>query len=161
MIEFFQGCLGTAGLMIAVIYSMLQWFGGRDEDYLGIRARVWGRWIAPLFFSLGVIILSLIAGNFTLWGLLALISYRVAVSIGYGGNSLISKIWRRSAWALTRVAAALPFAIPAGAWELLGLQFFFALLAANVLGVYNPLKSPQEEGLINFSACFLVPFMVL
>ena len=159
--EFREGLLGTAGLLLAVIYSMLQWFGGRDQNYLGIRARIWGRVIAPVFFGIAVSILALFSGKAAWLHFLAPISYMVATTLGYGGNSLITKILRRSLWAVVRVSASLVFAIPAGAWTLFVLQLFFALAAALVLGTRNPVKAPQEEGLINFSAAFLVPFMVL
>lgn len=161
MTEFSQGLLGTAALAVSVIYSMLQWFGGRDKDYLGIRARTWGRLIAPLFFGMAVIGLATICGNFRPWHLVAPLAYVLSTHVGYGGETLITKILRRSVWALVRTSCSVFFVLGTGRWNLFIAQVLFALVAANLIGIRNTVKAPQEEGLINFSSTFLAPFMIL
>lgn len=159
--ELSQGMLGSLAILISLIYSMFQWFAGRDKNYLGIRARIWGRIISPIFFCSSVIGLSLLAHHFSWWYLTSFPAYFIAHTIGYGGDSLWRKILRRSIWSLTRTLASLSFAIFAGSFWLVGLQIITGLLVAVVLGVTNVLKAPQEEGLIKFANVFFVPFMVL
>lgn len=155
------GFLGTISLLIPVVYSWLQMLGGRDINYLGIRARIWGRLIAPLFLSGAVCLLALFLGKFHWHYLASLLAYPVSTTLGYGGNNLWVKLSRRTLWALVRVSCSLIFAVTAGAWTLWISQLLIALWAANLLGIKNVLKAPQEEMLINFSTVFLVPFMIL
>ena len=161
MNEAILGFQGTLALLISVIYSMLCWAGGRDKDYFGIEARIWGRFIAPLILCSLIIALSLWTKKFNGWFLLSFPAYLISHTLGYGGKSLWVKIMRRSFWSLVRTTASITFAIFVGAWTLFGLQVVIGLIAANVLGTRNPLKAPNEEGLINFLNVVFVPYMVI
>ena len=159
--EFFQGFLGTLALVIAALYSLLAWLGGRDVQFLGIKNRLWGRVFAPTFFSLAVCGLAALAHSFSWWMLFSVPAYLFSHRMGYGGDKFIVKASRRSLWSLVRVSAGLTFAAFTGQWLLWSLQLFIGLPAAVVLGTQNTTPAPIEEGLINFSNAFVIPFCVL
>lgn len=162
MSEFNQGMLGTLGLFICLIFSLLSWFGGRDKNYLGIRARIWKRWIAPIFFSVSVVCLSLVTGTFKWWFTLSIPAYAISTYIGYGGSTLWIKILRRTLWTIFRVMCALTLFNPSPRWiSLFLVQLGVALLTTLIIGIKNPVAAAQEEGIINFSSVMFVPFMVV
>lgn len=161
MNEFSQGVIGSLGILGSLIYSVLCWFGGRDKDYLGIKARAWGRYIAPAIFVSYTIGLSLLSHRFSFWFLTAYPAYFLAHHLGYGGDVLWVKVTRRSLWSVVRTAASLTFVIIAGAWTLFFLQLSVGLIVTLVLGTMNPLKAPVEEGLNNFFGVVFVPPMVI
>lgn len=155
------GLLGSLGILIALVYSVLQWFGGRSVHVLGIRNRTWARWIAPLFFALSVCGLAVVAGNFSWWMMFSLLAYKLSTHIGYGAATTLGKITRRSLWSIQRTACSLTFAVLTGSWTIYISQVIVGLAVAVIWGVRNPVVAPQEEGVINFSNVFLTPFMVL
>ena len=108
-----------------------------------------------------MILLSLWTSKFTWWFLISYPAYWAAYTMGQGGNSTWKKILRRSLWSLVRTTASLSFALFTGAWTLFVLQIIIGIIASNVLGVINPLKSPQEEGFNNFLNIVIVPSMVM
>jgi hypothetical protein len=153
--EYYQGLLGSFGLLITLVFSIFWWLGGRPGG------RVFRRWIAPLVFAGGVCGLAVLAETFRWWFLFSLLAYKGVTHIGYGGDSLVEKLWRRGLWSLLMTACALTFACWTGAWTLYVVQVVVGLTAAIVIGIRNPVVASQEEGLICFSNAFLVPFMVL
>ena len=161
MSELVLGLKGTAGLLIACLYSLFCWFGGRDVAYLNIPQRIWGRVIAPLVFVSLIMGLSWVSQSFRPQYFIAFLLYFASHKVGYGGTHWIEKLSRRSLWSIGRSLAAVPFVQSAEDITLLALQIILGLVATLVLGLFNPVKAPQEEGLINFSNVFLVPFMVL
>lgn len=161
MTELVLGLKGTAGLLIACLYSLFCWFGGRDIAYLNIPQRIWGRVIAPLSFVSALIGLSWVSQSFRPQYLIAYLLYFASHTLGYGGRDWITKITRRSLWSFGRTFAAVPFVTSADDITLLTLQIILGLVATLALGLFNPIKAPQEEGLINFSNVFIIPFMVL
>lgn len=154
---------GLTCFLISSVFSFFSVLGGRDNSYLGLEPRIWKRLIAPIFFSVSVCLLAFLLGNFQSYMLLSIPTYVASTHVGYGynGDSQWKKIQRRTMWSVFRVTCGLAFTIFSGAWILLTLQLVIAILVSNVLGVLNPLKAPQEEGLINFSSVFLIPFSVL
>ncbi len=161
MNEFTQGISGTLGIFSALLYSLFCWFGGRDKNYLGIRSRTWGRYIAPLTLCTLTLGLSLLSHRFSPWMLAIYLTYFISHHMGYGGDNLWIKIKRRTIWSLMRTAASLPIVLVTGSWTMFIAQITVGLLITLILGVLNPLEAPVEEGTINFSNVFLVPLMVL
>ena len=155
MSEFTQGWLGTLAFLPSLVFSIITWIGGRPNG------RIWKRLIAPVSFCLLTIGLSLISHKFSWWNFILIPSYLISCTIGYGGSSLWTKLLRRSLWSLVRTASCLILAIVAGAWTLFILQLVISLIATLVIGILNPLKASQEEGLINFLSVVLVPYMVI
>lgn len=161
MNEFIQGMLGTLALVPSLVFGICSWFGGRDKNYLGIRARIWKRIIAPLFFILLLVGFSLLVGRFSWWFLLSIPYYIISSSLGYGGDDLKTKIIRRTIWSIVRSSCSLPVAIITGAWVLLIIQYFVGIIITLLLGILNSLKAPQEEFVINFNSVMYVPYMLL
>lgn len=135
--------------------------GGRDKDFMGIRARIWKRIFSPIFLSASVLGLSLILGKFSLWFLLAPVLYFAHGYIfGYGGDTFWTKVLRRSLWSIFITACALPIAIVTHGWAMFALQGVIGLILTLTAGLVNPITAPEEEFLIYFSSTMFVPFMV-
>jgi len=160
MTELEQGVLGTIALLISVVFSTLAWFGGRSEAYFSLRARLWKRLIAPLFFTASVILLSLYVGSFTYFYLLSIPLFFISSIFGYGGNDIWTKMKRRFLWYLLRIIGLSAFAIDVEAALFIS-QIVTGFIVTIAIGLKNPVKAPLEEGIINFSTVFLVPFYVL
>ena len=155
MSEYIQGWLGTMAFVPSVFFSLISWVGGRPGG------RIWKRLIAPISFSLLTILLSILSHKFSWWYLLLFPSYLISCTLGYGGSSLWTKLLRRSLWSLVRTTASLIIAIVVGTWTLFVLQLITGLIVTLVMGILNPIKASQEEGLINFSSVLFVPYMVI
>ena len=149
------------------LYGVLQMLGGRHEATFGIKQRLWGRLIAPLFFSLGVCLLAYKMDKFSFWMLLMIPAMLISVRIGYGvgqvnlSQLLPKKIYQRAIWSIIRSLCALPFAIVMGQWWLFTAQVLVGLVMTLILGVANPLPAAAEEFTINFSSVYLIPMMVI
>jgi len=160
-----QLLMGALGLGIAYIYSFLQALGGRGKDqipsWLFLEHRLWGRWIAPVFFSASVCALSVVTGQFQLYFLMSLVAYKLATHIGHGGKTFLHKLLRRTLWTLIRTSCSLLFVMGTGAWMIYITQVLIGLIVTNIWGIKNPQPAPREEMVINFSNVFLVPFMVM
>ena len=107
--------------------------------------------------------LAVVSGKFTWWMLFSLPAYKLATHIGYGseGRGTAFKIYRRALWSVIRTAAGLTFLGFTGAWMVYAAQVAVGLVVSVLFGVLNPVKAPQEEGIINFTNCFLVPAGVI
>lgn len=169
MNETVQVYVGICALIPSIVYAFAYALGGRDccDMLMQLTAppRVWRRIIAPMLFSVLVIVLSLLSNKFKAGYLLAIPSY-VAVHWlgGYGGEKLWVKVLRRSWTGLLSGLAALPIALVAHSypvWELFWMQLGLAILAHLLLGILNPLKAPYEESLIALLTVVIVPFMVV
>jgi len=117
---------------------------------------------APFAFVSFVIVLALIRHNFSWWFALCYLTYFLNI-VGYGASSPFSKEIRRTVWSLIRTASCLPIVLILGTsevWNLLILQGIVGWVTTVALGVYNPLKAPTEEFLINFISVMFVPFML-
>lgn len=155
MSEFTQGWLGTLAFLPSLIFSIITWIGGRPNG------RIWKRLVAPISFCLMTICLSLISHKFSWWYFILVPSYLISCTIGYGGSSLWTKLLRRSLWSVMRTASCLILAIVVGTWTLFVLQAVIGLIVTLVMGILNPIKASQEEGIINLISVFFVPYMVI
>jgi hypothetical protein len=161
--EFAQGMMGTAGLLLTAIYATLSWFGGRSKNYLGVRARIWGRIIAPLFFCLGAVGLAIWSGAYSHFMLLSIPAYLGASTMGWGdeGRGGWFQLYRITLWSLVRTSCSLTFAIPTGMYGIFVLQVISGLMIAAYMQVENPVVAPQEETAKNYFNVALVPFMII
>lgn len=172
MSEVWAGMQAVIGMIIVTITAMFMMWGGRSIAELqrwnlaifGDKSnRVWGRLIAPIFFSASLIALSF-TSKFSWWYVASLPAYLAAAKMGYGGKSLWQKIVRRAVWSLTWSAAALTFAFGSsnpGVWIIFATQVAVGLLVAVLWGISNPTLAPREEYAIKFMNLVLVPVMVL
>lgn len=155
MNEYQQGLMGSLALLPSMIFSVLSWIGGRPNG------RIYKRVLAPLAFCLAMFLLAFFNHHFNWVFLTAIPAYMISASLGYGGETLWKKIIRRSIWSLVRTLCSIIFVLFTGKWTLFLVQCGVGLLTTLIFGIINPLEAPEEEGLINFSSVFIVPFMVL
>lgn len=164
MTEFHHGILASFAILIGCIFSTLAWFGGREEHYLGVPARIWGRWIAPITLCSFTIALAHFSDSYVHWMWLSIPVYIASFygpGHGYDGPSLFHKIMRRAIHSLLRTSCSAVFCIWTGRWSIFITQVVCGLLIEVLMGTDNPIKPPQEECLINFGNTAFVPFMVL
>lgn len=173
MNEITQGLFAILGFVIAAVYAMFCYWGGRSPEELlaspvlralrleAVKNRVWGRIVAPVFFSVALIGISALFGSFSWWFLLAVPAYFGAHRMGHGGNSLWVKILRRASSSLVRTACCLVFVIVTGNWSIYVAQVIVGLIITLIFGIRNPVKAPIEEATINFGNSFLAPISLL
>ena len=130
--------------------------GGRQKKW--VRRFIGGAWLA--------VTCAILSQSFG-WHLLPLAGYPAALTLGYGGDDLITKLWRRGLYGLALGFLGLTVGILAGLWAYGLIQAVLALLASIILGVLNPGKTPRteedavrEEGLIALFSVAIVPFMM-
>ena len=163
MNELKEGFLSSLSIIPSFLFAITSMIGGRDGKFLGITGRLWKRVFAPFAFVSCVLALALIRNSFSWWLCSLYATYFVSCMVGYGAESLFSKEIRRTVWSLIRTASCLPIVLILGTsevWNLLILQGIVGWIATVALGVYNPLKAPAEEFLINFISVMFVPFML-
>jgi len=155
------------GLLIVAISSLFSTFGGRSNEELAkwhldfIRNRIWGRVIAPLWFSINVNLLALWAGTWK-WPLLLFVPAMMVVStMGHGGTQLWVKILRRTLNAIVWVSPAIILCFVSGAWTLLILQYVVGVAASLIWGITNPKLAPTEEYFLNVGKIVFMPSMIL
>lgn len=157
VMELSQLFLGIVSLLISLLTATFCALGGRDKPFI-LPQRIWGRWIAPLFFT-G----CLIAFNHHWLVLISPITYLLAWRIGHGynGDLTLTKIGVRAVSGGTKVLASLPVIIATGRYDLFLLQAFFGIMGSIILGTTNGEPAPREELLINFCCIFVIPFAVI
>lgn len=164
-----QAVLGVLGAVIAAIFFML---GGRSIEELkkwklnlfGDKSnRIWGRVVAPIFFATWVVLLSL-TSHWSWYHLLGYASYFAVSRLGYGGNTLWTKILRRTLWSVLFTAASLVYAlggVTPNFWLIYLSQVLVGLFITVLWGVTNPMLAPREEYIIKLSNLLFVPLLVL
>jgi len=129
---------GLSGLGL-VAFAFLYSLGGREGTTKG-----WRRFIATFVLTSTVNLISLWKG---VWHPFLLLTYPILVigtSMGYGGDTLKTKLFKRTKVAVCIILAGLPFCFTLGAWWLL-LPHFGVGLWSVFYGVKNPIEAPSEE----------------
>lgn len=160
MTEIIQGTMAAIAIMPSLVFAFLSMAGGRSVDFLNVGARLWKRVIAPAVFVSLVLAIALTQHKFSWWMVTLYASYFISGMIGYGADSVFTKLWRRSLWTIIRSCAALPLCIMTGSYTLWILQLALGAATTLTLGVRNPLSAPAEEFLINAISVILVPYML-
>lgn len=132
--------------------------GGRSEPFLGVRARLWKRFIAPLLLASSAVIFSILAHKIgwvhfvlTLW----------FVPWGYGADGLAQKIIRRLIQSLLFTVPGVILGIFGGNLAVAIIQMVMGAFITVILGTLNPIKASQEEFLIAFSNTYLMGMILL
>ena len=146
---------GLSGLGL-VISSWLWSIGGRGNKF-------WRRFISTAIITTTVNIVS-IAMHVWHWWLLAMYVALMGVSLGYGADSTLEKIWRRLLFAFVVTIGGLLFAFTYGgnAWLIYAMHSAIGLFTV-FLGVTNPLYAPAEEffvALLLYLGFIMYPFIV-
>lgn len=144
---------GLKILLVAVFAFFYSW-GGLSGKWKR-------RFIAPAVYTAGICGLSVWQGTFNYWYILCAFLLMGALSIGYGGDDLKTKIVKRSRYGLACSVGALPLFILSAAWTLLGLHVLTCVLFSVVCGVWNQTSSARaEETLIGASLVLIPTFIV-
>ena len=158
MQEIIQGFFAVLCVIASLLFSTCYMIGGRSEPFLGVRARLWKRLIAPLLLASSAVLISILAHTFGWWLFATALWF---IPIGYGSEKLLVKVIKRLVSSLFYTVPVVIFAIFTGQWGIALLQVAIGAVMAVILGTLNPLKAPQEEFLIAFSNTFLMGFCLL
>lgn len=120
-----------------VVASALYSLGGRQGKWKR-------RYVASFVLTMTVIATSLILGTFTWWSLMVYPLLIGTFSLGYGSESFIVKVLKRSLVAICGIIATLPLIIPGMRLAILPLQVVMVPLYV-WLGVRNPIPAAAEE----------------
>jgi hypothetical protein len=155
-----QWGLSALGGLMALIASVLYMWGGTTMSWGG---KKWlRRFLGSFVLALAA---SIIAVALAAWDWRYLIMYPCLIggfSLGYGGDRMWTKVWKRTVFALGTLMACVVGAWIAGwtpsALLVLGLSFVTGLTSV-ALGVFNPFKNaPLEQYLICQVLTLYVPF---
>lgn len=158
MTELIQGFNAALSVIASLLYSICYMIGGRDVQFLGIRARLWKRLIAPLLLASSAVAFSILAHRFN-WAIACCLIW--FIPIGYGADSTVQKIVHRTVQSIFFTAPSLVFGIFGGNLEIAIYQVIFGALITVLFGIRNPVKASQEELLISFSNTFLMGMVLL
>lgn len=132
--------------------------GGRSEPFLGVRARLWKRLIAPLLLASSAVIFSILAHRFN-WFLFVTALW--FIPIGYGSEKMLFKVIRRLIQSLFYTAPGVILGIFGGNLAVALIQMVMGAFITVILGTLNPVKASQEEFLIAFSNTYLMGMILL
>ncbi len=142
------------GLAVGCLFYML---GGREGKWKR-------RFVGSLVIAGTSISASILMGKFSWYLLLAYPVLIAGMSLGYGGDTLITKFTRRLLFALGVCSAGLVYAFTFGgnAWLILVPHIGIGLWSI-WLGIKNPIEAAAEEIFICAFLCLglmMYPFMV-
>jgi len=133
-------------------------FGGRDVDFLGIRARLWKRFIAPLLLASSAVIFSILAHRI---GWVHFVLALWFLPWGYGAENITLKLYRRLISSLFFTLPGVILGIFAGNWLIATVQCIVGAFITVILGTLNPVKASQEEFMIAFGNTYLMGIILL
>ena len=146
MDETLLGTIALIGTIILAFGCYLYMLGGREGKWKR-------RFVGSLIISSAVWIETLLLGYFNLWFLLVYPILATCFCLGYGGDSLPVKLFRRSLVVLYTLSIGVLFCLTIGgsAWVILPIQVVIG--ACSIwLGVKNPTPAAPEE----FFVCLLL-----
>lgn len=128
----------------------------------GGRAHKWiRRWVGAAIFIVGMITMSVYERSFSWPFAVSCFGIIVGLNMGYGADSLFSKMSRRILYGGTLGVAAVLIAWTQGVIVLGFFQAFLTITTNVFLGVFNPTKSAvDEEAIIATASILTIPFMV-
>lgn len=127
----------------------------------GVVNKAFRRFGCPLVLLAGILFCGAFEGTFK-WLSLASVPLLIgALHLGYGGEELWKKIFKRAYCGLACAVAILPLAISSGLLALWFLHLAICLSFSIILGAVNIARNArQEEALIGLSYCAIPLFMV-
>ena len=136
-------------LLIISIFVMCYVIGGRQWKPLR-------RIVGGIFLGASVALLSLYTGTHKWWYWFACVGYPIALSLGYGGNTTLVKLFRRLLYGVVLGSVSFIY----GNWVLAIFQTIIAALSSIYLGLSNPVQAVNEEAMIALICVSTVVFMV-
>lgn len=162
MQEIAQGLNPLFSFIASLLFSLCYMIGGRDVDFLGIRARLWKRFIAPLLLASSAVIFSILAHSFS-W--LLFVTAFWFIPIGYSDkkhpNSVLYKMFRRLIQSLFYTAPGVILGIFGGNLFIAIIQFVLGAVLTVIFGSFNPVEAAEEEALIAFFNTCLMGMILL
>lgn len=135
------------------VFSILYGFGGIKYKYIR-------RFIGPLWMGLGVFLFTTISGTFSPWYLLYPLLLCLSLHIGYGGDLVGIKLRKRAIYGLALGISAIPLCLFSHSFFLFGIHCLFCLLAAILLGVFNPANNARDEEALIAICSTLIPLFL-
>jgi hypothetical protein len=146
--------VNSSKIICIALFSLLYGLGG-----------VSGKWkrrvIGPVVYTAGIAGFSLWIASFTFWYLLCAPLLYVALSIGYGGNDIKTKLIKRSRYGLACATASLPIFVVSQAWTLLLLHALICVSVSTLAGTWNQTSSARAEETLIGASIVLVPLFVI
>lgn len=139
MNEYTIGLTASISLLGLVLSSVFYMIGGRSKKFIR-------RYISSLCISASLVASAIVMQKFSWWLCLTYPCLVIGFSFGYGGDSLIKKIIRRTVYALAILSASVVCAIvyQGNAWNVLLLHALFALSSV-FFAIKNPIHAAAEE----------------
>jgi len=141
-------------LLLVAGFAGLYGFGG-------MRGKWKRRIIAPILFGIGIAGFTTWTQSFSLWLLLPVPLFFGALSIGYGGDDLGTKIIKRSRAGLACGVASLPIFWVHEAWALLLTHITVCVVVSTAAGVWNQTKSASAEETLIGASYVLIPMLTI
>jgi hypothetical protein len=136
-------------LISVAIYSLFYGFGG-------ISGKWKRRYIGSAYLTLLIVGFSVWMQTFSWYYLLTFPLLVASTSIGYGADTTMEKVVKRSYCGLAYAFSTVPVFIVKMNWELFILHILLCLITSIVLGVRNPFDNARaEESAIGFMIGFL------
>ena len=111
----------------------------------GIQNKWIRRFIAAVWFALGIYGFSMWEGNLHLLKFLSPALLIGALHMGYGGDKTLIKFEKRALYGFLIGLSSLPLAFTSHLWVLFGIQILLCILASVLFGVLNPFKNARDE----------------
>jgi hypothetical protein len=105
-------------------------------------------------------VIALLNHNFKWLPFISVLGMPIALSMGYGGDTLGKKIVKRALYGLLFGSCGFAFGLLYGNPILAFSQLVLAIVVSIVFGVLNPVAAVNEEALVALLSVCLVPFMV-
>ena len=143
-----------ARMLVLTAFSTCYVIGGRSQKWIR-------RFVGGSIIGCSCVAISMWTGSYNPWIWLTVPAYVAALTMGYGGDDLQTKAYRRFLYGLAVGSVSLIIAAPTGLWVLSFFQIFIAVVSSVFLGLLNPAKDAvKEEGLIATLSVAIAIFMV-
>jgi hypothetical protein len=131
----------------------------------GVSGKWKRRYVGPAYLTGGVVLFSLVQSSFSWFYLGYFFLLMGALSIGYGENSALRKLFKhksivRLVAGFALAFASIPIAIVTGQWLMFGLHILLCCSVSVVMGVGNPISARGEEVIIATTCGFLPLYFI-
>jgi len=141
-------------ILLVGIFASLYAYGGMSGKW---KRRIVGSSV----YTVGLCLFSLWQGSFSFWYILVLPLLFGGLSLGYGSDSTLWKIIKRSRYGLLCGIATLPIFVVQQAWTLLFLHILICVSTSVICGVWNQTSSARAEETLIGASIVLVPIFTI
>jgi hypothetical protein len=154
MSEYAIQLVSIVKLLVLVVFASLY-------AYAGIFGKWKRRFIAPIVLVASMVGISAWLGEICYWYIAYAPLLIGALSMGYGGDDLKTKLIKRSRYGAACAVASLPVFIATGSWALLVAHTLVCVAVSVAAGVWNQTSSARSEETLIGAAIVLIPLMVI